>query len=91
MSTHTIELSPDAQPYALSTPRRVSLQLMPQVKAELMRMRSNLQSQVTDRLVCRHGSSAQTHGKSPNLCGPHKIEPKCEEGETHFYHQWNIH
>ena len=33
-----IKLKPDAQPYALSTPRRVAAPLLPKVKAELQRM-----------------------------------------------------
>ena len=35
---YTIKLSKDAQPFSLTTPRRIALPLLPKVKAELQRM-----------------------------------------------------
>ena len=39
-SEYTIKLKPDAQPYSLTTPRRIPLPLLDQVKQELERMES---------------------------------------------------
>ena len=40
MSTNKINLKPNAQPHALSTPRNIPLALRPKVQAELQRMES---------------------------------------------------
>ena len=58
----------DAKPYAITTPRRVALPLLPKVKRKLGKHGCNYQGRRPYRLVCGYGCCAQTQQQHSHLC-----------------------
>ena len=82
---YQIELRDNAQPFALSTPRRVAIPLLKSVRQELDRMEKsgvitkvNQPTEWCASMVVR----AQSKRQSPHLCGSVEAQRKREEGET---------
>ena len=64
---YCISLQEGAKPFAISTPRRIPLPLMPRVKQELGSNGSHHQSRATNRLVCWHSSGTQAKWEPPDM------------------------
>ena len=75
---YRIQLGADSKPFALATPRRVVIPMLPKVKAELERMeRLGVVRCVQDlayRLVLGDGSCTEAGGKGSDMCGPDSPE-----------------
>ena len=85
---YTIQLQDNAQPHALTTPRRVPIPLMPAVKEELSRMEKlgviTKVSEPTARLVCGNGGGTEKERKDSHMRRFDKSQQVCETGATSY-------
>ena len=68
--------------FSLYTPRGIPLSLREEVKQELHKMGSNIESGQTNRVVQRNGYDFEEVRSNQNLCGPVVTEFQCPEGNT---------
>ena len=67
--TYQVKLKPDAEPFALFTPRNVPIPLRPKVQEELSRMKCHIESRTANTVVFRDGRGAKEDRIRSHLCG----------------------
>ena len=84
--TIKIQLLSEAEPFALTTPRRVAVPLLPKVKAELERMEKlGVISKVTTPTDWCAGMVVvpKPNGTVKNLCGSNQVKSECMQRMPH--------